>query len=256
MGRMKDQLGQFLLTQVVTQPLKPLLSASWPRLHRVGGMAMWTLGLDTLKHNGFAPRTVFDIGVAAGTRQLYSAFPEAHFVLVDPTRQSLPHMQRIARRLDAEICNFALGDPEGEMEIEARRDDINGATFFKEIGPLGPTDRYRVPVRRFDAAFTDFSGPTLCKIDVQGSELMVLRGMGQAIDRIDVFILEIGLLATIADAPEAFDVIAFLNHQGFVMFDILGLERRPLDDALAQMDVLFVKRESTLRADRRWRSSL
>jgi hypothetical protein len=33
---------------------------------------------------------------------------------------------------------------------------------------------------------------------------------------------------------------------------VLGLKRRPLDDATAQLDLLFVPQDSSLRADRRW----
>ncbi|HEX7777272.1 MAG TPA: FkbM family methyltransferase [Parvibaculum sp.] len=236
----------------MTRPLRPLSGALWQKLHRIGSVAMWVSGLDTLKSQGFRPRTVFDVGVAAGTPDLYAAFPAARYVLVDPTRASLPHMQRLARDLDAEVCNFALGDGDGEIEIEERLDDINGATFFREVGVLGATERYAVPVRRFDRAFPEFERPALCKIDVQGAELMVLRGMGERLADIDVFIVEASVLATIEAAPEAFEVIAFMRERGFVIFDIVGTARRPLDKALAQLDMMFVRENSPLRADRRW----
>jgi hypothetical protein len=37
--------------------------------------------------------------------------------------------------------------------------------------------------------------------------------------------------------------------------DIIGLKRRPLDGATAQVDLLFVPETAPLRADRRWASS-
>jgi FkbM family methyltransferase len=232
--------------------LRSLSGALWRLLHRAGSIGMWVSGLDTLKALGFSPLTVFDIGVAAGTPDLYAAFPAARYVLVDPTRAALPHMQRLARDLDAEVCNFALGDSDGELEIEERLDDINGATFFREVGALGKTERYAVPVHRFDRAFPAFARPALCKIDVQGAEMMVLRGMGERLADIDVLIIEASVLATIEAAPEAFEVIAFMRERGFVIFDIVGTARRPLDNALAQIDMLFVRENSPLRADKRW----
>jgi FkbM family methyltransferase len=242
--------------QAATRPLRRILGRIWPDFHHVGSIAMWIAGLNTLRDLGFNPKTVFDIGVAAGTPDLYDAFVDAHYILVDPAKESLPHMKRIARRLDAQVFNLALGDSDGEIEIEARLDDINGATIFKEIGPVGPTRSYRVLMRRFDHIFPEFARPALCKIDVQGAELMVLRGMGRRIEEIDVFIVEMSVIATVRDAPEAHDIIAFMRQSGFVIFDIVGMSRRPLDNALAQIDILFIKENSQLRADRRWRAAL
>ncbi|MEN3793297.1 hypothetical protein [Fulvimarina sp. MAC3] len=44
----------------------------------------------------------------------------------------------------------------------------------------------------------------------------------------------------------------FMEEQGFVIYDISGMTRRPLDKTLAQVDVVFVREESALRTDRRW----
>jgi hypothetical protein len=161
-------------------------------------------------------------------------------------------MEEIARRLDARILNVALGDADGELEIGVRTNDIGGSTFYEEIGPLGPIRRYPVPVRRFDGVIDSFDRPALCKIDVQGSEMRVLRGMGERIHDVDAILIEASVIATIREGPEIAEVISFLRQQGFVVYDVLGGGRRPLDSALAQLDLLFVKEDSPLRADHRW----
>jgi FkbM family methyltransferase len=208
----------------------------------------------TLRANGLAPRTVFDIGVAEGTPWLYDAFPDALYYLVDPTRESLPHMQRWAQRLQAEVLNVALGAHAGTAVIDVR-DDIGGSTFFREVGAYVSVAKYEVPVQRFDALIGDFARPALCKIDVQGAELMVLEGMSGRIRDIDAIVIETSSLATIEDGPEIFAVMAKLKDYGFVLCDVLGLCRRPLDQALAQLDLAFVPETSQLRQDRRWSGS-
>jgi FkbM family methyltransferase len=248
--------GIAMAVHIAKRLVRRLLGAAAPVAEPVAGLVLWNSGIRTLKRAGFAPKTVFDIGVAQGTPHLYEAFPDARYVLVEPVRECRAHMKGLARRLDAEIFPVALGDRDGESEIEVRRDDIQGATFYREIGPLGPTERYVVPVRRFDSLFADFPRPALCKIDVQGAELTVLHGMGARIHDLDAIIVESSTIATVADAPELFDVVAFLRRQGFVIFDLLGLTRRPLDRALAQLDLLVVKEDSAFRTDRRWRASL
>lgn len=215
-------------------------------------VSTWPLVLRKLKRRGFRPRTVFDVGVARGTPDLYAAFPDAHYYLIDPTRESLPHMQQIARQLDAEVLNVALGDRDAEMMIDARPDDINGASFYKEVGELNGVERYPVAVKRFDRLMNGFERPALCKIDVQGAELHVLQGMGRKLQDIDAVIVECSVLATLMDGPEISEVIAYMTQEGFALYDILDTTRRPLDAALAQVDLLFVPRNSPLRADRRW----
>ena len=107
-------------------------------------------------------------------------------------------------------------------------------------------------MRRFDSLFQDFARPALCKIDVQGAELMVLRGLGVRARAIDVVIVEASTISTLEGAPEIFDIVAEMRSLGFVIYDILGLRRRPLDNALAQVDLLFVPESSPFRADHRW----
>src|SRR5215831_12393503 len=113
-------------------------------------------------------------------------------------------------------------------------------------------ERRDVPMRRFDQLVASFARPSLMKIDVQGAELMVLRGMGERLKEIDCLIVEKSLIATVHDGPEFTEVAGFLNDAGFVLFDIVAVNRRPLDLALAQMDAVFVPETSPLRRDHRW----
>lgn len=211
----------------------------------------WRVAASVLKRSGFQPRTVFDIGVAFGTFDLYREFPDAFYYLVDPTHESLRYMRHLAGQLDCEVLNVALGDHDGELEIEIR-DDIQGSTFFEEVGPRAVSRRETVAVRRFDTLVGAFERPALAKIDVQGSEHTVLKGMGERIRELDAIVVETSTLATIKGGPEFYDIAAYLKSRGFVVFDLIGFGRRPLDGTLAQLDVLFVPDESPLRADRRW----
>lgn len=206
----------------------------------------------TLRTRNLAPVTVFDIGVAYGTPWLYAAFPSASYHLIDPTRESLPYMRRWANMLGAKVHSIALGEAEGSAQISVRP-EIGGSSLLDEIGEAEIVASYEVPVARFDASFRAFQRPALCKIDVQGAELMVLRGMGERLDDIDVLIVETSLIPTLrGDAPDFGDVVAYLRERGFALYEIVGMVRRPLDQALAQVDAVFVPMDSPLRSDRRW----
>ena len=48
-------------------------------------------------------------------------------------------------------------------------------------------------------------------------------------------------------APEFFEVIKFMKDKGFVVYDILNGFYRPLDKALGQVDIVFVKEDGKFR---------
>ncbi|GAI90915.1 unnamed protein product, partial [marine sediment metagenome] len=52
----------------------------------------------------------------------------------------------------------------------------------------------------------------------------------------------------VEDGPQLFDIVAFLKQKGFVVYDIVGHNYRPLDDALAEVDIVFVKEKGMFRS--------
>jgi FkbM family methyltransferase len=211
----------------------------------------WRQSFRVLQNYGCRPNTVFDIGVAYGTYELYRAFPDAFYHLVDPTPESLHYMRLLEKQLRCELHQVALGDQDGEVEIEIRP-DIQGATLFDDVANHEILRRDRVPMRRFDSLMEEIVRPSLCKIDVQGAELMVLEGMTGRLDSIDAIVIETSTIASLKGGPEVHDIVRFMHEHGFVLADILGMARRPLDGATAQLDVLFLPNDSPLRQDRRW----
>jgi FkbM family methyltransferase len=230
--------------------LRPWASA----LPQFSGLPSWSRTMGVLKHHGFSPVTVFDIGVGYGTFPLYRAFPDAFYHLIDPAHESLAHMKRLARRLRCEVHPVALGDHEGTAMLEVRA-DIQESTLLEEVGPRRVRRHDRVPLRRFDMLFGPIMRPSLCKIDVQGAEQMVLAGMTGRLGEIDALVIETSTIATVQGGAEIGAIVRFLAEHDFALTDIVGLRRRPLDGATAQLDLLFVPNKAPPRSDRRWAAS-
>jgi FkbM family methyltransferase len=231
----------------VKDALRPLASA----MPQLSALPSWPRSMRVLKNHGFSPASVFDIGVAYGTFPLYRTFPEAFYYLVDPAKESLDYMRRLSNHLRCEVHAVALGDHDGEAALEVRG-DIQESTLLDEIGPRSVRRIDRVPLRRFDSLFTQIARPALCKIDVQGAELMVLAGMTGRLSEIDALVIETSTIATVVGGAEVEGVVRFLGDHGFCLADIVGLRRRPLDGATAQLDLLFMPRHAPPFDDRRW----
>lgn len=207
-----------------------------------------------LARAGLTPVTIFDVGVADGNPWIYKAYPAAKYFLIDPTPQSLPSMQCWARHLNAEVLNIALGNNEGRVRMKVRPGHA-ASSMFDEIGAAEILEEVEVPLRRFDKVIPKFERPALVKIDAQGAEMLVLEGMGYRLQEIDCVIVATSLIATLRNGPEFSDVVGLMRTNGFVLFDITGILRRPLDQALAQIEAVFVPESSRLRSDRRWAGS-
>jgi hypothetical protein len=105
--------------------------------------------------------------------------------------------------------------------------------------------------RTLDLVTQDLAGADLIKIDVQGYELEVLRGGKETLAKAQAVLIELSLIEVNAGAPLLDEALSFMRAAGFVAYDILEIHRRPLDGAMNQIDVLFVREESPLRADKR-----
>lgn len=192
------------------------------------------------------PRTVIDVGVAYGTPWLYAAFPNAKFHLIDPTREALPFMNEWAAKLDADVHNVALGSETGTLRIRVRG-TIEHATLLADVTSPEIVDDYEVKVERFDSLLNFMKRPVLCKIDVEGAEMMVLQGIGRKWDQIDAIILETSMNSLYSNGPEFGEVVSFFDSHSFAFYDFIGVKRRPYDEALHQLDAVFVPTISSLR---------
>ena len=62
-------------------------------------------------------------------------------------------------------------------------------------------------------------------------------------------VLEVSMFEFMVGAPQFYDVISYMKERDFVAFDIIHGWNRPLDNALGQIDVVFVKDEGMFRRD-------
>jgi FkbM family methyltransferase len=204
------------------------------------------------RQSGLSPATVIDVGAAWGefSVQCRTVFPEARYLLLEPLDEFRPQLAALAAaepRL--EYVQAAAAEAPGEIWLNVHPDLVGSSVFFEpEAGPVNGVPR-RVTAVSLDrlAADRDLAGPYLLKVDVQGAELRVLAGATDVLCDTDYVLLEVSLFEFFEGGPLLHEVVAFMKSRGLVAYDILGRQERPLDNALAQVDVAFVKEQGILR---------
>jgi FkbM family methyltransferase len=197
---------------------------------------------------GMEFKTVIDVGVAYGSPALYTSMPNAKFYLVEPVPHCKDLLDDLTRRLNAEAFNVAAGARDGSMEFFVHG-DVSGSSAYRQLeGDVMDGEKITVPVRRLDSLLPDsIARPSLLKIDTQGAELEVLGGATRILDQIDMLIIETSFHEFRAGAPEFHQVVARAAELGFRAYEILEGHYRYADEALAQVDVAFVRSDSSLR---------
>jgi FkbM family methyltransferase len=200
---------------------------------------------------GLAPRTVIDVGVGPGTPELYASFPGSRLLLVEPLEEWRPDLERLKRERGAEVVLAAAGPETGEVEITVHRMAVCSSILGDRRGERHSGARRSVPLVRLDelVAARGLAGPYVVKVDVEGAELDVLRGALEVLSDCDLLLLEVSLFEFLPGTPQFHDVVAWIHDHGFVVADIYNGHNRLLDNALAQVDVAFVREHGRFRTN-------
>lgn len=203
----------------------------------------------------FSPQTIVDVGAAFGdwSKLCLKVFPDAQYFLFEPLTEFAGVLKRFADEFEnVTYLELAVGSRKGDIVINVH-EDLVGSSILKETeGSLSDGQAREVPIVTLDQALKDLSGPYLIKIDVQGTELEVLTGAEKVLKDTEYIILEVSLFQSMINAPQLFDVIKFMKERGFVVYDIISLLYRPIDKALSQADMAFVKEYGMFRKDHRY----
>lgn len=205
-----------------------------------------------IRELGFQPKTIIDIGVASGTPELYRTFPDSYFLLIEPLKQFEPNLIAILEQYKGSYVLAAAGAQSGQASFNVHNNHLDGSSLLKEtMGADADGYEINVPLIRIDdiAVEKQLDAPYLLKVDIQGAELSALDGAQKALLKTEVVVLEVSLFEFMTGAPQFYDVISYMKKRDFVAYDIILGWNRPLDKALGQVDIVFVKEKGMFRHD-------
>jgi FkbM family methyltransferase len=199
--------------------------------------------LEDLRFQGYAPRTLLDVGAHLGsfTRSFLQAFPDCVPTLIEPN----PFCQEDLSRLPFERHAFAASAEAGEAELFLTKEWLQstGTSLYRENTQFFRDDvivKRPVKKARLDDVFQgrrfDF-----VKIDTQGSELDVLKGGQSVLRQADYILVEVSLVEYNIGGAPAEAVFAQLAAMGFRCADVTEFHRLKgvQNGNVLQMDFLF-----------------
>ncbi len=207
-------------------------------------------GLEDMARRGFAPKAIIDVGAFKGdwSRMAKSIWPNAHLYMFEPNAAALLELQKTAKDLGGNLFTELLGEEDGKnVQFNIMG---SGSSIFEERSAV-PRKTESRQLRTLDSMLDTSCESALLKIDAQGYELEILKGANRLLKNTEAVLLEIAVIEINKGAPLLHEVIAFLKARGFVAYELLEIHRRPLDKALNQLDMIFIREESNFIADKR-----
>ncbi|MEA1052140.1 FkbM family methyltransferase [Lamprobacter modestohalophilus] len=184
----------------------------------------------------FSASTIIDVGVSRGTPWLYHSFPENNFILVDP----IPGFDKflVDPPKNYECVNLALGSSNGTVMLDLRGPRSSVHRWSKESNSVSE-GLIEVDVDTLDALIERHvpSGLIGLKIDTEGHEVDVLRGLLEKSSRIEFIVCECSVRRRFDDDYRFSDLIAEAALKGFEFYNFISAQKaRPV-----HYDVLFLR---------------
>jgi FkbM family methyltransferase len=193
----------------------------------------------------FAVDEVIDVGVHAGTQWLYEQFPAASFVLVEP----IPDAETLLKWKPETYTyvNCGLGAQPGQLTLNRYHNEkLNSFLEIHNIAKNVPQRRQLaetvdVPIRTLDDTIEEYctSDNIGVKIDTEGFELEVVRGLEKHKERVSFIIAECSVVRRHHDSYQFSDLVAELRAKDFYFLNVMN----PLQTTAQFYDAIFVHGE-------------
>jgi len=190
------------------------------------------------KHN-FYPSKILDIGAHVGDwyHEIKDIYPNSEVLSIEANSncafklsQNNPNYMIAFLGKDKGVTNFYI--PDEHPRSTGASSYIEQTSLFDNVTPQ------QLQVITLDSLDQQFD---FIKIDVQGSELDIIKGGLNTIKQSTILQLELGMLNYNKNAPKASEIISYLYNLGFDLFDVGCFYY--WNEKLNQSDMFFVNRE-------------
>jgi FkbM family methyltransferase len=205
--------------------------------------------LKDLKYN-----TIIDVGANDGgfARKIKKVFPNAKLYCFEALDDIYEELNAKTSSLDnIQTENIALSNEIGEVTFY-RCVNNTGSSSMLEMGDIhkvaypetAENIEVKVKTTTLDTYFESnpLVGPTMLKIDVQGAEMLVLKGGLKTLEKVDMIFCEVNFLQTYKGCVLFGELYDFLNQRGFGLIGMENVSQSAVDGRYLQADAYFMKK--------------
>jgi FkbM family methyltransferase len=190
-------------------------------------------------------RGVIDVGAAMGrwSQKALRHFPEADYLLVEPLEERRAALEAFcAAHPKAAFTIAAAGESEGEVSFNVSPDLDGSGVYSDRRGTLR-----NVPLTTIDAEVhrRQLRPPYLLKLDTHGFEIPILAGARETLSQTSALLMEGYNFQLSPGCLRFHELCAQVEPLGFRCAELVDLMLRPGDALLWQLDVLFLRKDSS-----------
>ncbi len=188
--------------------------------------------------------TILDIGAHFGefTKQMRRVLPFASYHMIEANEKCSEQLKAVGF-VPYDICLLSNEEKTLTYYVDKTNTTSTGNSYYKELSNhFSDENIMQVDMK---AQTLDIMFPTqtfdLIKLDTQGSELDILMGGKELVNRSTFLIIECSVEPYNTNAPTVDDVVAYVEGIGFSKQDVVG--DHYFDGRLMQQDILFKKQQ-------------
>lgn len=195
------------------------------------------LGADTV-------RNVVDGGAYRGVTVLRSheLFPAATIHAFEPQRESFDALRQRVGHLDyVRLHPMALSDVDGEHPFFVNETAYTSSLLRAQTQAMRQVDQRMVATRTLDSVMAALGDPAVdvIKLDLQGHELVALRGAAHTLSRCRALLVEVNFRCRYEGACSFEELSGFLGQHNFGLYRLYEIAVAA-DTGWAHADALFL----------------
>jgi len=220
----------------------PALQMSDAVKHRLKNMS---------SHLKFVPNLILDIGAYKGiwSQEIKEMFPRSSIFMIEGNEDHRSDLEKTCIPFEIAL----LADKQKPVIFHKTRTEYStGNSIYREQTNIF-TDNNPLYYKQLcvtktlgSIASTYNLHPDMIKLDVQGAEKDIILGGVDVVRQCKVIIIEMSISEYNQGSPLMMEMMQFLDHLGFRLYDIVNLLYLPITDGvslLTQIDGIFVRKD-------------